>query len=119
MKFLFSLLLALTASAAFGQTTMCAATSAAACTSVKMGTIPYTKTYQAAGTTTAGAGSCVMSVEGTNDNTNYDVIGTITLTLGVTSTSDSFTSADKYSWVRGNPTTLTGTGASCTLIMGN
>jgi hypothetical protein len=121
-KIILSLALCLMSALAGAQVTMCTATSATACAAVKNGQGPdqsYTKTYQAAGVTTAGAGSCVMLVQGSNDQTNYDTIGTISLTLSTTSSSDSFTSADRYIWVRGNPTTLTGTGGSCILTMGN
>lgn len=77
------------------------------------------KTYQASGTTSAGAGSATIVVQGSNDNgASWDTIGTITLTLGTTRTSDSFTSADRYAAVRGNVTAISGTDASVNLIMG-
>ncbi len=82
-------------------------------------TVPYsTKTYQGTGSTASGTGTAVISVEGSNDASNWDVIGTITLTLGTTATSGSFTSYDRYTQNRGNVTTLTGTGAAITLTMG-
>jgi hypothetical protein len=76
------------------------------------------KSYQVAGTTTAGSGSAVVLIQGSNDGTNWDTIGTVTLTLGTASTSGSFASQDRYMQVRGNVTTLTGTGASVTATMG-
>jgi hypothetical protein len=121
-KLLLSLAVALCAASAFGQATLCnAVTATGACAAVQGnqgGGTSHSKTYQASGATSAGAGSCVMPVQGSNDAVNYDTIGTITLTLSTTSSSDSFTSIDRYTWVRGNPTTLTGTNAYCTLRMG-
>lgn len=78
-----------------------------------------TKTYQASGTTTAGSGSAVIAVEGSNNGTSWDSIGSITLTLGTTSTSDSFTSNDRYTQVRCNVGTLTGTGATVSATVGH
>jgi hypothetical protein len=59
------------------------------------------KTYQATGATTAGAGSATVVVQGSNDGSNWDTIGTITLTLSTTSSSDSFYSLDRYRYGRG------------------
>ncbi|MFA6046776.1 MAG: hypothetical protein WC718_17475, partial [Phycisphaerales bacterium] len=67
----------------------------------------------------AGAGAATILVQGTNNNgASWDTIGTITLTLGTTRTSDSFTSSDRYVAVRGNVTAISGTGASVNLTMG-
>lgn len=81
------------------------------------------KTYQATGKTTSGAGSATIVVEGSNNNINWDTIGTITLTLSSTaaddSNSDSFASEDRYTLIRGNVTALSGTGASVNLSMGH
>lgn len=75
------------------------------------------KTYQASGATSSGTGSATIQVEGSNDTNNWDVIGTITLTLGTSGDSDSFTSDDRYAQVRGNVTAISGTGASVDLVM--
>jgi hypothetical protein len=80
--------------------------------------VKRTKTYQANGATTSGTGSSSINVEGSLNGTNWDVIGTITLTLGTASTSDSFTSTDAFDFVRGNVTAISGTGASVNLSMG-
>lgn len=75
-------------------------------------------TFQAAGTTTAGSGSAVVAIEVSNDNVNWITLGTITLTLGTSSTSDGFAALAAWGFVRCNVTTLTGTGASVTVSMG-
>jgi hypothetical protein len=81
--------------------------------------VSATKTYQANGVTTSGAGSATIAVQGSNDDgTSWDTIGTITLTLSTTSSSDSFASDDRYTWLRGNVTAISGTGASVDLTMG-
>jgi hypothetical protein len=80
--------------------------------------VSFGKTYQADGTTSAGAGTAIIAVQGSNNGTNWDTIGTITLTLATTTSSDSFTSEDHYKYIRGNVTTLSGTDASVNLTMG-
>jgi hypothetical protein len=77
------------------------------------------KTYQASGLTTSGTGSVTVAVQGQNDpDGSWDTIGTISLALGVTRVSDGFTSDDRYVYIRGNVTGLSGTGAAVTLVMG-
>lgn len=76
------------------------------------------KTYQADGTTSAGAGAATILVQGSNDGTNWDTIGTITLTLATTTSSDSFASDDRYAHIRGNVSAISGTDASVNLSMG-
>jgi len=75
-------------------------------------------TFQARGTTSAGAGSATVQVQGSLDGVSWDTIGTITLTLGTTVTSDGFTSQDKYEFHRGNVSAISGTGAAVTLLRG-
>jgi hypothetical protein len=76
------------------------------------------KTFHATGTTSAGTGSATINIEGSMSGTSWDVIGTITLTLGTSATSGGFTSNDRYAIVRGNVTAISGTGASVNLTMG-
>jgi hypothetical protein len=77
------------------------------------------KTYQAWGTTTAGAGAATIKIQGSaNEGATWDDLGTITLTLGTSATSDGFTSDDRYTVVRGNVTAISGADASVNLAMG-
>lgn len=76
-------------------------------------------TFQAAGTTTAGAGAATILVQVSNDNTNWLTAGTITLTLSTTSSTDGFILDAKWVYIRGNITAISGTGASVSLVMGN
>lgn len=81
--------------------------------------VSCTKTYQATGRTTSGAGAATIQVQGSNDEGNtWDTIGTITLTLATTAASDGFSSDDRYQRIRGNVTAISGTGASVNLRMG-
>lgn len=76
-----------------------------------------TKTYQASGTTSNGAGAATIVVQGSNnEGRTWDTIGTITLTLATTESSDGFTSSDRYQKIRGNVTAISGTGAKVGLI---
>jgi hypothetical protein len=69
------------------------------------------KTYQAWGTTSAGAGAATVLIRGSNDDTNWDTIGTLALTLATTTSSDSFTSQDCYEFIRAEVSAISGTGA--------
>ena len=48
----------------------------------------------------------------------FEDVGTITLTLGTSSTSDGFAALAAWGFVRCNVTTLTGTGATVSVSMG-
>ena len=72
-------------------------------------------TYQASGTTSSGAGAATILVQGSNNNSDWLTIGTITLTLATTSSSDGFVSDTPWAYVRGNCTAISGTGAAVTL----
>lgn len=76
------------------------------------------KTFQASGATASGAGSATIAIEGSNDGSSWDVIGTIVLTLATTSSSNSFTSHDRYNRHRANVTAISGTGASVSVTAG-
>ena len=75
-------------------------------------------TIQASGSTTAGSGSATIVIEVSNDDTNWITAGTITLTLGTTSTTDGFTTDAPWKYIRARVTALSGTGASVTALMG-
>ena len=80
---------------------------------------PYA-TFQAYGTTTAGAGSAVVKIQGSNldDPNSYVDLGTITLTLGTTLTADGFATSAPWKYVRANVTSISGTGATVYVLMG-
>lgn len=80
--------------------------------------VGFAKTYHASGTTTAGAGAATIQVQGSMNGSSWDTIGTVSLTLGTTATSDGFASTDRYAQVRGNVTAISGTGAAVSLTMG-
>jgi hypothetical protein len=84
--------------------------------------VPATNTYvfhsfQASGTTTASTGAATVVIQVSNDGTNYLTLGTITLTLGTSSTSDGFASLNTWEYYRANLTAISGTGASVTVLM--
>ncbi len=76
------------------------------------------RAYQAWGATSSGAGTAVITIEVSNDNSHWIVAGTISLTLSTTSTGDGFGSVLPYKYVRANVTTITGTGAAVSVMMG-
>jgi hypothetical protein len=93
------------------------ATATAAGTAVTPCGSPY-KTFQAAGTTTAGAGAATIKIQVSNDNSNWLDLGTISLTLSTTSSSDGFQAVGQWRYVRSNVTAISGTGASVSAWMG-
>lgn len=76
------------------------------------------RVFQATGLTSSGSGAASIDVEVSLDGSNWDVMGTISLTLGTTSTSDSFASTTPWKYVRGNVTSISGTGATVYLWCG-
>lgn len=109
-------LLAAACSLGFGQTLLSGATGTGAGTAQALN--KNSKQFQAVGTTTAGAGSVTVAVQCSLDGTNYDTIGTITLTLSTTPSSNSFTSNDRCNQHRANVTAISGTGASVSVYAG-
>lgn len=77
------------------------------------------KTFQAFGKTTAGAGAATIKVQGSMTGDSWDDIGTISLTLSTSYSSDGLTTTDRYAQVRGNVTAISGTNAAVTLVMGS
>ena len=78
------------------------------------------QTFQAAGTTTAGAGAATILIQVSNNNSDWITMGTITLVLGTTSTSDGFASNAAWKYVRAfiDMAGVTGTNGTVTVTMG-
>ncbi len=74
-------------------------------------------TFQAKGTTSAGAGASVVSIQVSNDTSNWITAGTISLTLATTSSSDGFAITAPWAFVRAKIDSISGTGASVTVLM--
>lgn len=82
-------------------------------------------TFQVYGATTAGAGAATVVIEVSNietpvNSTNADwiVMGTVTLTLSTTRTSDGFSAVVPWRNVRARVTAISGTGATVSARMG-
>lgn len=74
------------------------------------------RTFQAYGTTSSGAGAATIKIQVSNDNSNWLDLGTISLTLATTASSDGFASSAKWQFVRANVTAISGTGASVSVL---
>lgn len=120
------LLLASSASAqmrtAFPSTEMLtAATTTATGDTLKPARAPMT--FHAFGETSAGAGSATIVIEVSNverpTTNDWLTMGTITLTLGTTRSSDGFSSSVQWRNVRARVTAISGTGASVNVRGGN
>jgi hypothetical protein len=73
--------------------------------------------FQAVGSTTANAGAATILIEVSNDGVNFITMGTVTLVLGTSATSDGFAVANTYEYYRANLSAVSGTGAKVTVYM--
>ena len=76
------------------------------------------RTFQARGQTTAGAGAATILVEVSNDNSQWANLGTITLTLSTTTSTDGFASDAAWRYVRARISAISGTNAAVSVWMG-
>jgi hypothetical protein len=80
------------------------------------------RTFQATGATGSGAGAATVTIEVSDVDVptanDWIVLGTITLTLGTTSTTDGFASTAAWRKTRANVTAISGTGATVHVWMG-
>ena len=92
-----------------------AATSTGAQTGVQL--LGEGKTFQARGTTSAGAGAVTVDIEANNfavgaSDGDWVVLCTISLTLSTTTSSDGCVSEGQWRYVRANVKSISGTDAS-------
>jgi hypothetical protein len=73
--------------------------------------------FQAVGATSASTGAATVLIQVSDDGTNYITMGTITLTLGTSTTSDGFAVANTWEYYRANISAISGTGATVTVYM--
>jgi hypothetical protein len=73
--------------------------------------------FQAVGNTSAGSGAATVLIQVSNDGTNFITLGTITLTLGTSATSDGFAVANTWEYYRANLSAVSGTNATVTVYM--
>lgn len=77
------------------------------------------RTFQAVGSTSAGSGAAAVRVDASNDGgTTWIPVGTISLTLGTSATTDGFASDAPWALIRGYVVSISGTDASVSLYMG-
>ena len=67
--------------------------------------------FQADGRVSATTGAATVVIYGSLDGSSYITIGTITLTLGTTVTSDGFTSDNAWRFYKSSVTAISGTNA--------
>jgi hypothetical protein len=76
------------------------------------------KTFQVVASTASGTGTATVTVQGSNDALYWDNIATLTVTSSVPGASTSTTTTDRYLWLRGNVTTLSGSTPTLSLTAG-
>ena len=74
-------------------------------------------TVQASGLVSTSTGAATIKIQVSNDNTNWIDLGTITLTLGTSVTSDGLAAFAKWALVRANVTAISGTNAAVTVTL--
>lgn len=79
---------------------------------------PELRAVQVYGTTSAGSGAAEVAVQGSNDGTVWETLGTVTLTLGTAVTSGSFVSQAPWPYVRSKVNSISGTNAQVTVKVG-
>ena len=76
------------------------------------------RTFQVNGATSSGTGAATVKIEVSNNGSDWLTLGTVSLTLGTTSTSDGFVSDAPWGYVRANVSAISGTDAAVTVKMG-
>lgn len=83
------------------------------------GDIPASKfSFQAIGSVSTSTGSATIIIEVSNDGTNFKTLGTISLSLTTSETSDGFVVDAPWAFVRANVTVISGTDATVSVLMG-
>ena len=84
-----------------------------------------TRTFQATGQTTVGGGSATVKIWGSNvdapaegTDTEWVLLGTISLTLTTTKSTDGFAVAAAWRWLKAELDAVAGTGAAVSVWMG-
>lgn len=77
--------------------------------------LPWEKSCQATGETTAGAGATAVEIQVSNDGSFWMVAGTISLTLSTTEATDGFAINALWKYLRANVSSISGTGAYVTV----
>lgn len=81
--------------------------------------LPSTKvTFQAVANGSSGAFAATVTIGVSNDGTNFETAGTITLSgTATTADSDGFAIDAPWAYVRASVASFTGTGATCNVYM--
>lgn len=77
-----------------------------------------TDSFHAVGSVASSTGAATIVIQVSNDGTNWLTLGTISLSLTTSESSDGFASDAAWAFVRANVTSISGTGASVSVIMG-
>ena len=77
------------------------------------------RTYFVFGSTTAGSGACDLVIQVSNDNISFVDLATVSLVLGTSVVADGLASAAPWKYARGNISSISGTGAKCSLLVGS
>lgn len=76
-------------------------------------------TFHGYGSVSTSTGAAAVKVQVSNDAVSWIDMGTITLTLGTSVTADGFSAVVPWKYFRGNVSSISGTDAKVSLIIGN
>lgn len=79
----------------------------------------HVTTFHGYGSTSSGSGAASIKIQVSNDGVSYIDMGTITLTLSTTVSADGFSAVVPWRYYRMNVSSISGTGAKVSVIMGN
>ena len=77
------------------------------------------RVFQATGLVSASTGAATILIEGSLDNSLWETLDTLSLTLGTTATSDFGVVDAPWRYVRARVTAISGTGATVQVYMGS
>lgn len=75
------------------------------------------KVFQAYGAVSASTGAATIVIEGSIDDSNWETVDTLSLTLGTSVTSDFGTDSASWKHVRARVSAISGTNAAVTVTM--
>ena len=74
--------------------------------------------FQAVGQTTSGSGAATIEIDVSNDGVNWLALGIITLSLSTTPSTDGFSSTAPWAFTRADVKSISGSGASVSVLLG-
>ena len=85
---------------------------------IKADQMSATRAFQVYGAVSASTGAAEVRIDGSNDGTHWEALGTVTLTLGTTDTSGGFAGNAPWPFLRAYVVSISGTDAEVSATVG-